>query len=193
MDDKDGKVIKKNKKSRRKKIKTRISLIILVIILIKFVSAFFILPDEIRELNDNSIIPYKFCSPLKDCAFEEGQWERDDIYRSVDFYSKDGESFGFSGYPDLASSYKFTYYNTASPEVSVFGIHTGDRITKVNQILKAKGYKKNEYDYNTYQKGRITMSFETQRIIMDNSVYETVKEICISIYSSDWLHKGYYK
>lgn len=191
------KIIKNYKIAIKKKIKIVICLAIMVIILIKFASPFFVLPNEIRELNSNSNLPYKFAAPLEEYYFEHNEWKRDVEYQSIYYSNQAGDYLLFKGFPDLSNSYKFSYYHTKSPKISVLGIQIGDNIDEAEYILLNYDYKKLKSDDYSYKKGRITIRIKIQLNPSKNNIVDPVRnsvdEISISLYSTDWLHKGYYK
>jgi hypothetical protein len=105
-----------------------------------------------------------------------------------------GDYIIFEGYPDLSNSFKLTYLSTNNPGFLFFGIRVGDNMTIVDSIMKENGYKreKSKWYYN-YHKGKIDISFGVDRTEREDEVEETLTGFTVSIRSSDWFHKGYYK
>ncbi|ROR25329.1 hypothetical protein EDD66_11191 [Mobilisporobacter senegalensis] len=164
----------------------------------KIISPFYIIPSEIKELNENINIPFKFATPLEEYDFEEGEWERIEDYCKIFYSGSKGDYLRFNGYPDLSSTYKFTGIITDNPEVSFFGIHIGDEMAIAKDILKKYGYKCYNDDMSyEYYKGGIEFNVGVKRIFYgtdtEEYVDETVENISIQIDSTDWLRKGYYK
>lgn len=150
-------------------------------------------PREIKELNNNMNFPYKLISPLEE--FDEEGWEKEPGYNAVTYINSRGDYIIFKGFPDLSNSYKLTYLSTYNPEFVLFGIRIGDNITIVDRIMKENGYKRKKTDKDDYEhfKGKICISLGvniTDRVV---GVNKTLRGFVISIKSSDWFHKGYYK
>ncbi|WP_313130832.1 hypothetical protein [Anaerocolumna sp.] len=159
-------------------------------LLFKIVSPYLITPREIRELNNNSNLPYKFISPIEE--FDEEGWEKELGYNEVKYVDSREDYIMFNGYPDLSNSYKLTYLSIDDPEFSLFGICVGNNMTFVDSIMKKNGYRRKTDDYE-YYKGKIHISLATDRIKKGDKVMETLRAFIISIRSSDWFRKGYYK
>ncbi|GAA4294566.1 hypothetical protein GCM10023142_31780 [Anaerocolumna aminovalerica] len=105
-----------------------------------------------------------------------------------------GDYILFEGYPDLSNSYKLTYLGIDNPEFSLFGIHVGDNMAFADSIMKENGYKRERSKwYYNYNKGKIDISFGVDRTEREDGVEETLTGFAISIRSSDWFRKGYYK
>jgi len=174
-------------KVKKRKIRTRTKVIIGVILFLffKIVSPYFITPREIKELNNNMNFPYKFISPLEE--FDEDGWEKESREYGVQYVDLQGNYITFDGYPDLANSHKLTCLSTDNPEFVLFGIHIGDNITIVERIMKENGYKKADKDDYEYFKGKVSISLGV------NGVNKTLTGFVISIRTSDWFRKGYYK
>ena len=79
----------------------------------------------------------------------------------------------------------------------MFGIRVGDSMTIVDSIMKENGYRRkkadDDYEYYKYYKGKIDITFITDRMEMGDGVSDTLRTFSITIRSSDWFHKGYYK
>ncbi|WP_313130835.1 hypothetical protein [Anaerocolumna sp.] len=185
-------------KIKKGKIRTRTKVIIGVILflLFKIVSPYLITPREIKELNKNINFPYKLISPLEE--FDDDGWKIEAIEYGVMYVDLQGDYIIFEGFPDLSNSYKLTYLSTDNPEFSLFGIRVGDNMTLVDSIMKEKGYKRDKSQRSySYYKGKIDISFGVDRMDMwlgeEKRVEETLTGFVISIRSSDWFHKGYYK
>ena len=149
-------------------------------------------PREIKELNNNMNFPYKFISPLEE--FDEDGWEKVTRVYGVKYVDLQGNYIIFDGYPDLANSHKLTYLSTHNPEFVLFGIHIGDNMTIVDRIMKENGYRRKQTDDDyEYYKGKIDISFRLDRMDTGNGIMKTIKAFRISIRSTDWFHKGYYK
>jgi hypothetical protein len=178
----------KKKRSKAEKIVWGIMSLIVVGFIYYEVSSFFILPSEVRELNRNIDLPFDFAVPLSQCDFTGGGWKKEQIYNGVLYKKTDSEYFEFRGFPDVSSTYKLIAYWTDNSKTLVFGFRVGDSMGKVKKILKKHGYKQNnQFDYPGYHKGRVKIGIE------EDTICKTVKEIDITLYTTDWLHKGYYK
>ena len=197
----DENVILKNKnlKSRKRRIKFGIFLTLLIITVVKIMLPFFILPNEIRELNKNSNLPYKLATPLEEYCFEIGEWECYKQYNNIISFYNDNNYLTFNGFPDMACSYKLTYYATSRPEINIFGVKVGNTLEETDRILKKNHYKLEykEYSYATYKKGRIKIDIGIKQVQYSTDteelLYEYVDSISIYLHYTDWLHKGYYK
>jgi len=182
-------------KVKKRKIRTRTKVILGVILFLffKIVSPYLITPREIKELNNNMNFPYKFISPLEE--FDEDGWEKVTREYGVKYVDLQGNYIIFDGYPDLANSHKLTYLRTHNPEFVLFGIRIGDNMTIVDRIMKENGYRRKKTDEEDYEyyKGKIYIFLATNRIEREDGVVETLRAFGISIRSSDWFRKGYYK
>ena len=182
-------------KVKKRKIRTRTKVIIGVILFLffKIVSPYLMTPREIKELNNNMNFPYKFISPLEE--FDEDGWEKVSRVYGVKYVDLQGNYIIFDGYPDLANSHKLTYLSTHNPEFVLFGIRIGDNMTIVDRIMKENGYKRKKTygDHYMYCKGKICISLGvniTDRVV---GVNKTLRGFVISIRTTDWFRKGYYK
>nr|WP_308742950.1 hypothetical protein [uncultured Anaerocolumna sp.] len=180
-------------KVRKIRTRTKVILGVILFLFFKIVSPYFITPREIKELNNNMNFPYKFISPLEE--FDEDGWEKESREYGVQYVDLQGNYITFDGYPDLANSHKLTCLSTDNSEFVLFGIHIGDNMTIVDRIMKENGYKREKTygDHYMYYKGKIYISLSTNRIEREVGVVETLRAFVISIRSSDWFHKGYYK
>jgi hypothetical protein len=181
------------------KIRTKIKIIfgVILFLFLKIVSPYLITPGEIKELNNNSNFSYKFISPLED--FDDDGWEIEAIEYGVMYVDSQGDYIIFEGFPDISNSYKLAYLSTENPEFSLFGNRVGDDMTFVDSIMKENGYRRKKTDEDNYEyyKGKIDISLATDRMEIEHGeekrVVETLRAFTISIRSSDWFHKGYYK
>jgi hypothetical protein len=174
------------KKKRRTKIICGILVILLISIIYNEVLPFFILPREIKELNEKSKLPIEFATPLENYDFTGNMWEKQLDYNGVSFLNKKGDYYVFDGFPDLSRSYKLTAYWTENPQVIVLGVRVGDSINKAEKIIKSYGYKANDPDEPLdYSKGRVALELKDEQ--------NKIVGIYIQLYSTDWFHKGNYK
>jgi hypothetical protein len=179
----------KKKSSKAEKIVWGIMLLIVVGFIYYEVSPFFILPNEVRELNQNLDLPFDFGVPLEQCDFTGGGWKKEQVYNGVLYEKTDSEYFIFRGFPDLSTSYKLINYWTDNSKTLVFGFRVGDSMKKVKRLLKKHGYKQisQEDCPSGYHKGRVTI------ILDEDPVQKKVEGISVELSYTDWFHKGYYK
>ncbi len=147
--------------------------------IIKIVLFFTVIPKEIKELNRNIDLPYQFATPLSDYDLASVKLIRGG--GCVYFIDELGDSYEFSGYPDVSNKDRFIGYRTTNPAKNVFGISVGDNIHEAKHILRDYGYKgKIEYESDRiyYVKGKVI-------IYIDGD--ETVESIQIDIKNTNWL------
>jgi len=112
----------------------------------------------------------------------------------VKYVDLQGNYIIFDGFPDLSNSPKLTCLRIDNPKFFLFGIRVGDNITIVDSIMKENGYRRKQTDDDyEYYKGKIDISFRLDRMDTGNGIMKTIKAFRISIRSTDWFHKGYYK
>lgn len=194
---------KHGNKNRIGKIGVIIGLILVVwfgrTIIYEFIWPHFVTPYAIEDLNKNIELPYEFGTAADEYDIDEKWIDRRD---EISFYFGDdnGDEFGFSGYPDYASTFKFTYYYTSNYKTSLFGFKVGDSMEKADKQLRKNKYKREKIDENwgIYTRGRIEIyiyirlndnSCNTREYIKNGEVIE----YSIEIGSTDKQHKGYYK
>ena len=196
----DENVILKNKnlKSRKRRIKFGIFLTLLIITVVKIMLPFFILPNEIRELNKNSNLPYKLGASLEEYNLENEELECYESYNKINYYN-DNDFLVFSGFPDLSCPNKLIYYATSRPEIDIFGVKIGNTMEETDRTFKKNHYKVEDKDhrYAIYKKGRIKITVSIKQVQYSTDIVEVLCEyvdaIAIDLHYTDWLHKGYYK
>jgi hypothetical protein len=158
-------------------------LVLVLFIILKIILFFTVLPKEIRELNRNIELPYKFASPMS-----EYNLDTDKIIHGggcYALYDSSGNLYIFGGYPDVSSEYKFAEFRTTITDIKLYGFSVGDDLDKAKKELKNHGYKeKIKYGglYIYYVKGRV-------KIEIGGS--ETVNSLQVSLISSNWLMKQF--
>ncbi|WP_310603034.1 hypothetical protein [Anaerosporobacter sp.] len=124
----------------------------------------FILPNVIDDLNKNSEILYNFGTPMINYTIDIA-WL--DLCDEESFYVKIGENdtYGFYGYPNDASTFKFSYYSTSVPKRSLFRFKVGDSMKKADKQLGKHGYKCKEInrDCAVYQRRQVTIRIYMQK------------------------------
>jgi hypothetical protein len=178
---------------RGKKRKFLFGILILFSLLIVYLISYkyLIVPYQIKELNDNMVIdgiPYKIGNKMDNLdlqILQKEDWEKDTMYDHFVLYSNDNVGvIIFRGFPDYSNEYKFTVYRTKQDNINLFNIRVGSNAGEARTILKKKGY--SEKDDSTYVRGKISISFRYD-------LEKRIKEIYVTLNSSDWFHKGYYK
>ncbi|ROR25331.1 hypothetical protein EDD66_11193 [Mobilisporobacter senegalensis] len=196
--DKTDHTIKVKKKRKKTKIILGILLVFIIYNLYKIISPFYIIPSEIKELNEHINLTYKFATSIEEYNLDEKEWKNSEGY-GVSFMRGEDEYFGFEGFPDLSSSLKFTSFWSTDSDTSIFGGKIGDDLDDLEKSLYKYGYEQVERTSGdvVYNKGRIKIIIDVESIHSGDDTKETVEETIqgISIYlkSTDWLHKGYYK
>lgn len=197
-----GEVIKRKRKRsdnqlgdiRTNHIKKIATLVICFFLFLMYyiISPFFILPQEIRELNDNINLPFKFGDSMNnfDLSDYEQDWEN---YSYQLNHKMDNFIIRFEGFPDASNEYKLVSYATSENKFSLFNMHIGEPIKSFDKKIKKKGYKITDIseDSVTYRKGRIIIYID-----IDTNDYKMnghVSRIYIYINNTDWLHKVSFK
>jgi hypothetical protein len=158
-------------------------LFFILYIIIKIVMFFTVLPGEVKELNNNIDLMYKFGSPMSEYNLDKSQLTRGGGGYYID--NEDGDYYEFSGYPDVSNEYKFTCFRTTNSAVSVFGVNVGNDIYDVMRKLYGYGYEKKVELYfsdSYFIKGKV-------RIRINGS--ETVESIQVELINTNWLMKQF--
>lgn len=158
-------------------------LVFILYIIIKIVMFFTVLPGEVKELNNNIDLMYKFGSPMSEYNLDKSQLIRGGGCYYID--NEDGDYYEFSGYPDVSNKYRFTCFRTTKSAVSVFGVNVGTDINDAMHKLLEHGYEKKLELYfsdSYFIKGKV-------KIYINGS--KTVESIQVELTNTNWLMKQF--
>ena len=194
---------KEKNKNRLRKLGSIIGITLMIlfagIIIYEFIWPHFVTPFAIKDLNENIELPYEFGVAASEYDIDEGKSDRSD---DVSYYieSGDRETYGFSGYPDYACTYRFTYFDSSNPKTTLFGFKVGDSMEKADKQLRKHKYTRGIIDESgcIYYRGKIEIYIDI--FLIDNSynVKDYIKNgevisYSIEIRSTDKQRKGNYK
>ncbi|WP_310603036.1 hypothetical protein [Anaerosporobacter sp.] len=189
---------KKACNTQKKKKSIRLMFILLMVLTMVYVVVWSIkTPSAIEDLNNNIDLPYKFTTPMSECDIVEKKIE-DEYEYGVYVETYNGDSYRFSGYPDMSSSYKLTSYYTKNTKVSLFGFKVGDSLNEANKLLRKHGYISRDKDtcYYEYRNGGIVVLITVKHGDGSSNDYfkdGVIVNYMIKLESTDKKHIGYYK
>jgi hypothetical protein len=179
------------KKISNKKLLMMAVLVFVLGVSFKIGSMFLFIPIEVKELKAHitfTEVPFEFGQKLNEKDIKkmlDNGWIENYEYSGMDYSNDNIGSIIIYGFPDLSNTFRFNQYITSLNNMSIFGISVGSDINVAIDKLKSIGYKQ-KYDDYFLVKGRV-------EIILRCTTDKKIDYINVSLRSSDWFYKGYYK
>ncbi|WP_310603035.1 hypothetical protein [Anaerosporobacter sp.] len=191
---------KKVGNTQKKKQSIRLMFILLMVLTMVYVVVWSIkTPSAIEDLNNNIDLPYKFTALMAEYDIDKKWIDLGDEH-AIYVETQKRERYGFYGYPDYSSSFKFAYYSTSDSKKALFGFEVGDSMEKADKQLREHGYRCWEIDWDCarYKRGQVDIRVDMQQTKESNNKSGYIRNgvvqgYIIQLERTDKYHKGYYK